>query len=91
MRIKGDSCVKNRKYLIKQPNSELFWSEDFHMFFGLKAMFSPTEFAINQIIDKAVKLGVISNSVFEISDNKGRVIKKYSEQVRKNTEKYLSI
>lgn len=82
--------MKNRKYLIKQPNSELFWSEDFRMFLGLKAMFSPTEFTINQIIDRAVKLGVLSNSVFEISDNKGKVVKKYSELVKKNTEKYLS-
>ena len=81
--------MKNRKYMIKQPNSELFWSEDFRMFMGLKSIFSPTEFTINQIIDRAVKLGVISNSVFEITDNKGRVIKKYSELVRKNTERYL--
>lgn len=73
--------MKNNGYLVKLFDEDKYWSEDAKGFVSLDDPLTPTLMDLDWACKFAWEFGVETRTIYKICNNKGKVLKKYSEKV----------
>ena len=78
-------------YLVKLVDKDRYWSEDERAFVPMDNIISPSKMDLDWAKRFAICFGVESLCVYQICNENGKVLKKYSAEVEKEILKELGL